>query len=177
MSGVIIYPGYWVGQQLRVNSVTRFKEIITDDVANCQGVVFYAARTPALMVAARTISVLFECPFWYEPRGKRTLPGASGLWPNERGGLVYLRKVYDPAARTYRVRYAIANILRDRIVNEGAFNVCFEMDNEDDVVRAILQRGLKNAELRQALERSHLVNLNQWLRRHPDFAEAYYSPA
>lgn len=88
---------------------------------------------------------------------------------------MYLPKVYNPAARAYRVRYAIANILRDRVFNEGAFNVCFEMDNEDEVVRVILRRGLKNTKLREALERSHLVNLNQWLRRHPDLAEAYYN--
>lgn len=86
---------------------------------------------------------------------------------------MYLPKVYDPAARAYRVRYAVANILRDRVVNEGAFNVCFEMDDEDEVVLAILRRGLKSAKLRGALRRSHLVNLNQWLRRHPDLAEAY----
>ena len=88
---------------------------------------------------------------------------------------MYLRKVYDPTSRAYRVRYAIANIMRDRIANEGAFNVCFEMDNEDDVVLAILQRGLKNAKLRRALKSSHLVNLNQWLMRHPNFAEQYYN--
>lgn len=87
---------------------------------------------------------------------------------------MYMAKVYDPEARAYRVRYAIVNILRDRVVNEGAFRVCFEMDEEDAVVRAILARALKNAKLRTALERSHLVDLAHWLARHPDLAESYY---
>jgi len=88
---------------------------------------------------------------------------------------MYLTKVYDPAARAYRVRYAIANILRDRVVNEGAFNCCFEMGDEDEVTCAILRRGLKNPKLRAALENSHLVNLTQWLARYPELAEAYYA--
>lgn len=87
---------------------------------------------------------------------------------------MYLAKVYDPEARAYRVRYAIANILRDRLTNEGAFKVCFEMDQGDAVVRAILARSLKNAKLRTALERSHLIDLAHWLARHPDLAASYY---
>lgn len=86
---------------------------------------------------------------------------------------MYLPRIYDPSARGYRVRYAIANILRDRVVNEGAFKACFEMDGEDEVIRAILRRGLKNPTLRAALESSRLVNLNQWLILHPEFSEAY----
>jgi hypothetical protein len=86
---------------------------------------------------------------------------------------MYRAKLYDPEARSYRIRYAIATILRDRIANEGAFNVCFEMLDEDEVIRAILSRGLKNQRLRTALERSHIVDLTHWLLRFPDLAEAY----
>jgi hypothetical protein len=75
----------------------------------------------------------------------------------------------------YRVRYAIATILRDRVVNEGAFKCCFEMGDEDKVIRAILRRGLKNPRLRSALEKSHLVNITHWLPRFPDLAEAYFA--
>jgi hypothetical protein len=88
---------------------------------------------------------------------------------------MYLPKVYDPAARAYRVRYAITNILRDRVVNEGAFNTCFEMDDAEEVICAVLRRGLKNPKLRAALERSHLINLAQWLAPRPPFSEAYYA--
>ena len=88
---------------------------------------------------------------------------------------MHLSRVYDPAARSYRVRYAIANILRDRVTNEGAFNTCFEMEDAEEVICTILRRGLKNPRLRTALERSHLVNLAQWLAPRPEFSEAYYS--
>jgi len=86
---------------------------------------------------------------------------------------MYLAKIYDPAARKHRIRYAIASILRDRVVNEGAFKICFEMEDEDAVIRTILRRGLRNFRLRTALERSHLINLTHWLARYPDLAEAY----
>lgn len=86
---------------------------------------------------------------------------------------MYLRKVYEPNASVHRIRYAIANILRDRVVNEGAFHVCFEMGDDDEVIRTILRRSLKNAKLRVALEHSHLVDLTHWLSRYPDLAEAY----
>ena len=86
---------------------------------------------------------------------------------------MYLPKIYDPESRGYRVRYAIANILRDRVVNEGAFNTCFEMDGDDEVMCAILRRGLKNQKLRVALEKSHLISLTHWLILHPEFTEAY----
>ncbi len=86
---------------------------------------------------------------------------------------MYRAKLYDPAAHAYRIRYAIGCILRDRLVNEGAFKVCFEMLDEAEVIRAILSRGLKNRRLRTALERSHLINLTCWLLRFPDLAEAY----
>jgi hypothetical protein len=86
---------------------------------------------------------------------------------------MYLAKVYDPAARDHRVRYAIANILRDRVVNEGAFRVCFEMEDENEVIRTILRRGLRNPKLRTALEQSHLINLTYWLMLSPDLAEVY----
>lgn len=86
---------------------------------------------------------------------------------------MYLKNLYDPAALQYRVRYAIATILRDRFANEGAFNCCFEMGDEDEVRRTILRRGLRNRKLRIALERSHVINLALWLARYPDLAEAY----
>jgi hypothetical protein len=76
---------------------------------------------------------------------------------------MYLPKIYARAAHSYRVRYAISAILRDRIVNEGAFQPCFEMEDGDEVIRAILRRGLRNPKLRAALESSHLVNLTHWL--------------
>ncbi len=88
---------------------------------------------------------------------------------------MYRTRLYDLNARSYRIRYAIAAILRDRIANEGAFRVCFEMLDEEDVIRAILSRGLKDPRLRAALERSHLVDLTHWLIRFPDLAEAYYA--
>lgn len=86
---------------------------------------------------------------------------------------MYLSKIYDPGACAYRLRYAIANIMRDRVVNEGAFTTCFEMDADGEVVRAILHRGLKNPKLRAALEKSHLIDLSHWLTLHPDYSEAY----
>jgi hypothetical protein len=88
---------------------------------------------------------------------------------------MYLSKVYESGATAHRIRYAISNILRDRLVNEGAFHVCFEMEDEDAVVRAILLRGLRNPPLRVALERSHLVDITHWLSRYPDIAELYYA--
>ena len=87
---------------------------------------------------------------------------------------MYRARLYDSDARSYRIRYAIATIMRDRISNEGAFKVCFEMLDEEQVIRAILSRGLKNPRLRTALERSHVVDLTHWLLRFPDLAEAYY---
>jgi hypothetical protein len=86
---------------------------------------------------------------------------------------MYLAKVYESNAISHRVRYAIANIMRDRVVNEGAFKACFEMGDEEEVIRAILGRGLKNADLRAALEGSHLIDLTHWLARYPELAEAY----
>jgi len=88
-----------------------------------------------------------------------------------------LPKVYEAGATAYRVRYAIATILRDRVANEGAFRNCFEMEDAEEVIRTILRRGLKNPRLRSALERSHLVNLTDWLIPRPDLHEAYYAPA
>lgn len=86
---------------------------------------------------------------------------------------MYLSRVYEAGATSHRIRYAIDNILRDRVVNEGAFRVCFEMGDEDVVMGAILRRGLRNPRLRMALERSHLIDLTHWLARYPDLAEAY----
>ena len=88
---------------------------------------------------------------------------------------MYLSRVYEPGATAYRVRYAIASILRDKAANEGAFNVCFEMEDEDAVIRSILHRGLNNLRLRVALERSHLIDVTHWLARYPDIAELYYA--
>ena len=88
---------------------------------------------------------------------------------------MHLPKLYARGARDHRIRYAIANILRDRVVNEGGFRNWFEMEDADEVVRAILRRGLKNPKLRTALERSHVVDFTQWLLLNPDLHEAYYS--
>jgi hypothetical protein len=90
---------------------------------------------------------------------------------------MYIRKLYEAGATDRRVRYAITNILRDRVVNEGAFRVCFQMDDEDAVIRTILRRGLNNQRLRTALGHSHLVDITHWLTRYPDLAEAYYGDA
>ena len=87
---------------------------------------------------------------------------------------MYLPRVYDPAEHAYRVRYVIRTILRDRIANEGAFDNCFEMEDADEVIRAILCMGLKNTRLRAALQSSHIVNLVQWLVLYPEFSEPYY---
>lgn len=57
---------------------------------------------------------------------------------------MYLARIYDTDAFLHRIRYAITTIQRDRIVNEGAFKVCFEMEDEDEVIRTILRRGLQN---------------------------------
>jgi len=88
---------------------------------------------------------------------------------------MYFSKVLDPSAHAYRVRYAIANILRDRAPHEGAFTNCFEMEDGEEVILDILRRGLKNPKLRSALQASHLVNLTYWLVRHPEYSEAYYN--
>ena len=94
-----------------------------------------------------------------------------------REAAIYLSRMYEDGATRHRVRYAICNILRDRVVNEGAFRVCFEMGDQDLVVKAILRRGLNNPRLRAALEGSHLIDLNRWLRPYPDLAEAYLRTA
>ncbi len=104
-------------------------------------------------------------------RGLRT---GDGSWADEVS--MYLQKIFDPAAHAYRVRYAIANILRDRVAHEGAFTNCLELEDADEVICAILRRGLKNQKLRAALRKSHLINLNDWLVLHPEFSEAYYAP-
>lgn len=88
---------------------------------------------------------------------------------------MYLPRIYDRTAGSHRIRYAIATIMRDRVVNEGAFNTCFEMEDAEEVICTILRRGLKNPKLRTALERSHLVNLAQWLATRPEFSEAYHN--
>lgn len=86
---------------------------------------------------------------------------------------MYLPKLYEPAAHDYRVRYAIANIIRGHVANEGAFKNCFEMEDAEDVIRDILRRGLRSKKLRTALERSHLVNFTDWVISRPEFSESY----
>lgn len=86
---------------------------------------------------------------------------------------MYVARLYDKGATAYRIRYATRAILRDRLSNEGAFKLCFEMEDEDEVIVGILQRGAKNPRLRRALERSHLVNLAMWLFPRPELAELY----
>lgn len=90
---------------------------------------------------------------------------------------MYLPKVYESGACSHRIRYAIDTIMRDRLVNEGAFRVCFEMGDEGLVIETILRRGLINPRLRDALERSHLIELNRWFQAYPDLAEAYLATA
>lgn len=77
----------------------------------------------------------------------------------------------------YRVRYAIRCIMRDQTSDEGAFKVCFEMEDEEQIIRRILRRGLTNARLRSALEKSHLIDLTHWLQRFADLAEKYNAAA
>jgi hypothetical protein len=84
-------------------------------------------------------------------------------------------RLYDASARDYRLRYAIRCIMRDRTSDEGAFKVCFEMEDEEQIIRTILRRGLGNPQLRSALERSHLIDLTHWLQRFADLAEDYYA--
>jgi hypothetical protein len=86
---------------------------------------------------------------------------------------MYLRRIYESGQYQYRLRYAIANILRDRIVNEGAFKTCFELEDGQEIILAILRRGLKNSRLRRALEGSHIISLVDWLARYPQFAMKY----
>ena len=93
------------------------------------------------------------------------------------GRALRLPKVLEPAAHAYRVQYAIRTILRDRLTNEGAFKNCFEMEDGDRVICAILRRSFRNPTLRAALTRSHLVNVGDWLLQHPELSERYYYPA
>ena len=88
---------------------------------------------------------------------------------------MYLPKLYDPAECKYRIRYAVRTILRDRLTNECAFNICFEMGDGEDVILAILRRGPKNPQLRLALEQSRLVDLTHWLISYPALAAAYHA--
>lgn len=89
------------------------------------------------------------------------------------GVLMYLPRMYEPEEFDYRLRYAVRTILRDRIVDEGLFNTCFEMGDGEEIIQTILRRGLKNSRLRIALEGSHLINLNTWLTQYPAFAMKY----
>jgi hypothetical protein len=88
---------------------------------------------------------------------------------------VHRSRLYEASARDYRVRYAIRCIMRDRTSDEGAFKVCFEMEDEELIIRIILRRGLGNPKLRSALERSHLIDLTHWLQRFLEFSESYYA--
>lgn len=106
----------------------------------------------------------------------RSLPAAERSFIETAFGEsnVHLPNLYNPSRRDARVRYAIATILRDRVVNEGGFNNCFEMEDRDEVIKTILRRGLHNPRLRAALESSHLINLTSWLAPYPELSEAYY---
>lgn len=85
-----------------------------------------------------------------------------------------LSRIYGQGEFQYRLRYAVRTIRRDRIANGGAFSACFEMEDSDQIILAILRRGLKTPTFRKALERSHLVNIHEWLTNHPDLASRYY---
>lgn len=87
---------------------------------------------------------------------------------------MYLPRLYEPGEFRSRLRYAITNIIRDRVVDEGAFRICFEMEDGEEIVLTILRRGLKSQKLRSALERSHLINIQEWLVRYPELASKYY---
>lgn len=87
---------------------------------------------------------------------------------------MYLSTLYEPGKTAHRIRYALTTILRDRLANEGAFNICFELEDREMVIRTILARGLRNRNTRTALERSHLVDINAWLMNYPDLLEAYW---
>jgi hypothetical protein len=86
---------------------------------------------------------------------------------------MYLTRIYEPGQYEYRLRYVIASILRDRIANEGAFKTCFEMEDGQEIIVAILRRGLRDEKLRRALEGSHIVSLVDWLVCYPQFAMKY----
>ena len=88
---------------------------------------------------------------------------------------VYRHRLYEASASNYRIQYAVRSILRGRVADGGAFNLCFEMADEERIIRTILRRGLRSRTLRSALEGSHLIDLTHWLQRFPDLAEAYYA--
>jgi hypothetical protein len=48
------------------------------------------------------------------------------------------------------------------------------MEDGEQIIVTILQRGLKDCRLRAALEGSHLVNVHEWLMQHPELAARYY---
>jgi hypothetical protein len=106
--------------------------------------------------------------------GRATLESRASAPLSIRIACMYLPKIYDPAEHAYRVRYAVGTILRDRFANEGAFRNCFEMEDADEVIVAILRRGLRNPALRAALQSSRLVNFANWLVLHPEFSEPYF---
>ena len=53
---------------------------------------------------------------------------------------MHRQRLYEPSASGYRLQYAVRSILRDRVADEGAFKVCFEMEDEELIVRTILRR-------------------------------------
>lgn len=82
-------------------------------------------------------------------------------------------KLYEQGATKHRFRYAIQTLLRDRLCGEGAFNVCFEMQDADTVSAQLFERGERDRRLRVALEKSPLVNPAVWLFPRPAIAEVY----
>lgn len=85
-------------------------------------------------------------------------------------------KIFDPSAREHRVRYVIRTILRSTVTSEAAFRNCLELEDGEEVIRAVLRRGLRNRQLHDALLSSRLITLDKWLRDNPAFVEAYYFP-
>lgn len=58
--------------------------------------------------------------------------------------------VYDPAQRSYRVRFAIATILREGETSRR-FDTCFEMGDADQVAARVYKRALGNPRLMELL--------------------------
>jgi hypothetical protein len=82
--------------------------------------------------------------------------------------------LYDPAQFAYRVKYARQCIIRGMEDGTRHFDTCFEMNDGDDVARALLKSGLRNERFREAMYRSRLITLDHWLTQlHPEFADAY----
>lgn len=85
-----------------------------------------------------------------------------------------MHDVYDPKQRAYRIQYAQQCIMRGMESTTRTFDTCFEMGDGHEVALALLRRGLKNEKLREAMYRSRIVGIDQWLNvAHPEFRDQY----